>query len=51
MPVNWETVSRHITGVDVITNPRITPFLKAARDKGCPIVGGMEMLVQLANRY
>ena len=48
VPVNWETVSKDITVVDVITNPRITPFLKAARDKGCPIVDGVEMLVQLA---
>ncbi|MGR8981566.1 MAG: shikimate dehydrogenase family protein [Gammaproteobacteria bacterium] len=48
VPINWETVSRDITVVDVITNPRITPFLKAARDKGCPIVDGVEMLVELA---
>jgi shikimate dehydrogenase len=34
--------------VDVITNPRITPFLQAARDRGCPTVDGVEMLVQLA---
>jgi shikimate dehydrogenase len=36
---------KDITVVDVITNPRVTPFLKAARDKGCPIVNGVEMLV------
>lgn len=48
VPVNWETVSQSTTVVDVITNPRITPFLKAARDMGCPIVNGVEMLVQLA---
>jgi shikimate dehydrogenase len=48
VPVNWDTVSKDITVVDVITNPRITHFLKAARDKGCPIVDGVEMLVQLA---
>jgi shikimate dehydrogenase len=34
--------------VDVITNPRITPFLQAARERGCPVVDGVEMLVQLA---
>ena len=34
--------------VDVITNPRITPFLSAARAHGCPVVDGVEMLVQLA---
>jgi shikimate dehydrogenase len=32
----------------VITNPRITPFLATARDRGCRIVDGVEMLVQLA---
>jgi shikimate dehydrogenase len=34
--------------VDVITNPRITPFLAAARGHGCPVVDGVDMLVQLA---
>jgi len=48
VPVNWESVSKSTTVVDVITNPRITPFLKTARDKGCPVVNGVEMLVQLA---
>jgi shikimate dehydrogenase len=48
VPVNWETISPETTVVDVITNPRITPFLKAAQEKGCPIVDGVEMLVQLA---
>ena len=48
VPVNWGSVSKSTTVVDVITNPRITPFLKTARDKGCPIVNGVEMLVQLA---
>jgi shikimate dehydrogenase len=32
----------------VITNPRITPFLATARSHGCPVVDGVEMLVQLA---
>jgi shikimate dehydrogenase len=48
VPVNWRTITPETTVVDVITNPRITPFLKAAQDKGCPIVDGVEMLVQLA---
>jgi shikimate dehydrogenase len=48
VPVNWESVSKNTAVVDVITNPRITPFLKTARDKGCPTVNGVEMLVQLA---
>ena len=48
VPLNWDTVSPAITVVDVITNPRITPFLEMAKRRGCPIVDGVEMLVQLA---
>ncbi len=48
VPVNWSTVDPACTVVDVITNPRITPFLAAARERGCPVVDGVEMLVQLA---
>jgi shikimate dehydrogenase len=48
VPVNWETVDPTCTVVDVITNPRITPFLSTARERGCPVVNGVEMLVQLA---
>jgi shikimate dehydrogenase len=48
VPVRWDTVDRACTVVDVITNPRITPFLATARERGCPIVDGVEMLVQLA---
>jgi shikimate dehydrogenase len=48
VPVDWASVERQCIAVDVITNPRITPFLAAARDHGCPVVDGVEMLVQLA---
>jgi shikimate dehydrogenase len=48
VPVQWDTVAAGCTVVDVITNPRLTPFLATARDRGCPIVDGVEMLVQLA---
>lgn len=48
VPVDWETLAPGSLAVDVITNPRITPFLQAARERGCPIVDGVEMLVQLA---
>lgn len=48
VPVDWNRISGHTVAVDVITNPRITPFLATARGKGCPIVDGVEMLVQLA---
>ncbi|MFM7259688.1 MAG: shikimate dehydrogenase family protein, partial [bacterium] len=48
VPVDWSTVDSKCLAVDVITNPRITPFLEAARQRRCPIVDGVEMLVQLA---
>ncbi|MCX5937939.1 MAG: shikimate dehydrogenase [Cyanobium sp. LacPavin_0920_WC12_MAG_62_9] len=48
VPVRWETVDPACVVVDVITNPRITPFLSMALERGCPIVDGVEMLVQLA---
>ncbi|HET9595053.1 MAG TPA: shikimate dehydrogenase [Anaeromyxobacteraceae bacterium] len=48
VPVSWASISPSTTVVDVITNPRITPFLATARARGCPIVDGVEMLVQLA---
>ncbi len=48
VPVDWTTVDPGCLAVDVITNPRVTPFLQAARERGCPVVDGVEMLVQLA---
>ena len=48
VPLDWSSLSPSTTAVDVITNPRLTPFLTAARNLGCPVVDGVEMLVQLA---
>ena len=48
VPVDWSSLAADATVVDVITNPRITPFLATARGRGCRIVDGVEMLVQLA---
>ena len=48
LPLDWQSVDPGCLAVDVITNPRLTPFLARAKDKGCPIVDGVEMLVQLA---
>ncbi len=48
VPVQWDTVDPGCVVVDVITNPRLTPFLATARGRGCPVVDGVEMLVQLA---
>lgn len=46
--VDWSTIGSAVTIVDVITNPRITPFLQAAKRNGSTVVNGVEMLVQLA---
>ena len=48
VPLVWDTLDPACVVVDVITNPRITPFLATARQRGCPVVDGVEMLVQLA---
>ncbi len=48
VPVSWRSLSGSTTVVDVITNPRLTPFLQNACNKGCPVVDGVEMLVHLA---
>lgn len=48
IPIQWDSVDLDCVAVDVITNPRITPFLATAREHGCRIVDGVEMLVQLA---
>ena len=48
VPLVWDSLDPATTAVDVITNPRVTPFLATAREKGCAIVDGVEMLVQLA---
>ena len=48
VPLAWNSVSPGTTAVDVITNPRHTPFLQTARARGCSTVNGVEMLVQLS---
>ena len=48
VPLDWNTLSAETIVVDVITNPRITRFLETARAKGCAVVDGVDMLVQLA---
>jgi shikimate dehydrogenase len=48
VPLEWEDVGADMTAVDVITNPRLTPFLATAKERGCALVDGVEMLVQLA---
>jgi shikimate 5-dehydrogenase len=48
VPLAWDSLDPTATAVDVINNPRLTPFLATARAKGCTVVDGVEMLVQLA---
>jgi shikimate dehydrogenase len=48
LPLDWQSLPPSGLAVDVITNPRITPFLAQARERGCRTVDGVEMLVQLA---
>jgi shikimate dehydrogenase len=40
-----------LTAVDAITNPRLTPLLRTAKERGCAVVDGVEMLVQLAMQH
>ena len=48
VPIDWSSVDPSCLAVDVITNPRLTPFLQMAKEHGCGVVDGVEMLVQLA---
>jgi len=47
VPLQWATLDPACLVVDVITNPRINPFLATARERGCPVVDGVELLVRL----
>lgn len=48
LPIDLSTLTSSMTVADVITNPRITPLLSAAQERGCTIVDGVEMLVNLS---
>lgn len=48
VPIDAATITSEMTVADVITNPRITPLLEVAAAKGCTIVDGVEMLVNLS---
>ncbi len=50
VPLHWPGIAPETVVVDVITNPRLTPFLQRARRRGCAVVDGVEMLVQLAKQ-
>jgi shikimate dehydrogenase len=46
--VGWGSLPAHAVAYDVVYNPRVTPFLKAARDRGLTAVDGLGMLVRQA---
>jgi shikimate dehydrogenase len=46
--IDWDSANAGLAAVDVITNPRLTPFLRDAAAHDFAVVDGVEMLVQLA---
>ncbi len=46
LPLDVERLDRRMTVADVIMSPPVTPLLAAAAARGCPTVGGTEMLLQ-----
>ncbi len=48
--VPWSLLSRHTLAYDVVYNPPVTPFLRAATAHGLVALGGLGMLVRQAAR-
>jgi shikimate dehydrogenase len=46
--VPWDRLPKHAIAYDVVYNPRVTPYLLAARDHGLLAVDGLGMLVRQA---
>jgi shikimate 5-dehydrogenase len=46
--VPWDRLAAHSVAYDVVYNPRVTPFLRAARSYGLTGVDGLGMLVRQA---
>jgi shikimate dehydrogenase len=46
--VAWDRLPAHAVAYDVVYNPRVTPFLRAARGRGMVAVDGLGMLVRQA---
>lgn len=47
-PLRKECISQDVMVMDIITKPKLTKFLKDAKEKGCEIVFGYEMFVNQA---
>jgi shikimate dehydrogenase len=43
--VPWEDLATHVAVYDVVYNPAVTPFVKAARERGLRAESGLGMLV------
>ncbi|WP_214370564.1 shikimate dehydrogenase family protein [Pseudonocardia sp. H11422] len=51
LPMDVERISPDTFVGEVVMKQEITPFLKAARDKGCPIQVGSDMLFEMIPAY
>jgi shikimate dehydrogenase len=45
LPIEESLISKHLIVADIVYNPLTTQLLKIAKEKGCPIVRGLGMLV------
>jgi shikimate dehydrogenase len=45
LPISNESIAPHMFVADVIPNPPQTLFVKTARNRGCEVIDGLEMLV------
>lgn len=50
LPLNYNTLRRQTKCVDLIYNPKMTPFLEQAKKRGCEIINGFAMLIGQAQR-
>jgi shikimate dehydrogenase len=45
LPLNYKTLKKSTKCVDIIYNPKMTPFLTKAKQRGCEIANGSNMLI------
>ncbi len=43
--IDFDLISNRTVAVDLVYNPRLTPFLKLAKSRGCKIINGLSMLM------
>jgi shikimate dehydrogenase len=47
-PVPGEWLHREMTVFDLVYTPPLTPFLRAARERGCSVISGVQMFIHQA---